>query len=125
MILSIALAVSAVCANPQTQAEMNQCAAADFASADKALNAVWPKVRGVMQARDKATGKPTDGRPGYYAALLDAQRAWLRYRDGQCQVAGYSMRGGSAEPMVVSGCKAKLTQARVAELKALAGEFGR
>ena len=64
-----------------------------------------------------------DDRPGYFDTLLAAQRAWLDYRDKHCTSAGYSMRGWSAEPMVVSGCQAELTDARTQQLKALIEEY--
>ena len=58
----------------------------------------------ILKAQDKAGYAPRDGRPGYYQALLDAQRAWIKYRDLECRIEGYAMRGGSAESMMISGC---------------------
>ena len=58
----------------------------------------------------------------YYLAVADgalraAQRAWIGYRDGQCTLVGFEARGGTMEPMLVSGCKATLTRARTKELR--------
>ena len=64
-----------------------------------------------------------DTRPGYFDTLLAGQRAWLTYRDQHCRSEGYTMRGGSAEPMVASQCKAKLTRARTEQLKDLMQEY--
>ena len=51
--------------------------------------------------------------------MLAAQRAWLSYRDQQCQVEGFQMRGGTAAPMLESGCRARMTKLRTQELKDL------
>lgn len=107
------------CVDPVTQLDMNLCAHRDYERADTALNAQWRKAVAIMKGRDKDAGVPTDKRPTYSAALLDAQRAWLRYRDSECRVQGYAMRGGSAESMVISGCLTDLTNKRIQQLKDL------
>jgi len=56
--------------------------------------------------------------------LLEAQRAWLVYRDAQCRLEGYSLLGGSAQPMIVSGCLAMLTRQRTQELRDLVEVLG-
>ncbi|MEM9310349.1 MAG: lysozyme inhibitor LprI family protein, partial [Pseudomonadota bacterium] len=61
-----------------------------------------------------------DTRPGWFASLLEAQRAWITYRDAHCRVDGYTARGGSLEPLLVSTCKTALTKARTNQLKELA-----
>ncbi|OYX66088.1 MAG: hypothetical protein B7Y88_05975 [Sphingomonadales bacterium 32-64-17] len=98
---------------------MNQCAARDYAEADKALNAQWSRTADVMRERDRQLDRDYDDRPGYFETLLAAQRAWLTYRDKHCASEGYLYRGGSMEPMVVSGCKAKLTEQRTSQLAEL------
>ena len=60
---------------------------------------------------------------GAVEMLKKAQRAWIGYRDGQCQLSGYSARGGSMEPMLVSQCLADLTKKRTQELKDLLTEY--
>ncbi len=112
------------CANPITQADMNQCTAREFQRADDEMNRVWAEARAAMQRSDRETAEyrdPSDTRPGYYAALLESQRAWLRYRDAQCLIEGYAARGGSMEPMLVSGCQRALTVARTQALRDLMG----
>jgi uncharacterized protein YecT (DUF1311 family) len=51
--------------------------------------------------------------------VLKGQKAWLVYRDAQCDLADFVSRGGSLEPMVVAGCKAELTIERIKTLQAL------
>ena len=106
------------CKEPMTQMAMNICAGRDYEAADRKLNAVWKKVSAEMKQLDANTDIQ-DGRPGYFQTLLTAQRAWLVYRDTHCRSEGYLARGGSMEPMLISGCKAQLTRARTAQLREL------
>ena len=111
------------CENPQVQQEMNWCAAREFDIEDALLNAQWKESVDAMKARDDAFAASDlgayDAREGYSESLLEAQRGWLRYRDAHCRVDGYTARGGSMEPMLVSSCMAQLTRQRTDELRAL------
>ncbi len=102
------------CENPVAQQEMNICANRDFEKADAALNAVWKLAR--KSAEDEDEGLEGNLK-GSAAALLAAQRGWLAYRDGSCELAGFEARGGSMEPMLVAGCLAEMTRARTKELQ--------
>ncbi|SIQ32510.1 Uncharacterized conserved protein YecT, DUF1311 family [Rhizobium sp. RU20A] len=106
------------CNNAMTQADMNACAAEDFQKADEALNALWPKVRKAMADWDKTVAESALT-TGAEAALLKAQRAWIDYRDGQCEAEGFSAHGGSMEPLLIESCRAELTRKRTQELDAL------
>jgi uncharacterized protein YecT (DUF1311 family) len=105
------------CSKAEAQTDLNICAARDFDTADKALNAQYKKTRAAMVAID---GDLDSDIKGAEKALVKAQRAWVDYRDGECEAAGFQARGGSMEPMLVSGCKADLTKKRTSELKELA-----
>lgn len=122
--LALMLAVpGGPCANPNAdQATISQCAADDYARADTAMNRQWKLTLAHMQQFDKDVGPPEDGRPTNAALLLDSQRAWLSFRDAQCELEGAQMRGGSAQPAIYSGCLARLTKARTAQLHELAGD---
>ena len=111
------------CGEPTTQIEMTICANRDFETADAALNEQWAITASKMKKLDEEMGPPTDGRPSYFDALLEAQRAWLAFRDANCRVEGYRLRGGSAEPMETSGCMALMTKARTVELRELVKTF--
>lgn len=110
------------CDNAMSQMEMNICSYRDYEQADRELNAQWKITAAVQKKFDSDPDVVKDGRPGYYDTLLAAQRAWLGYRDNHCRSEGYSMRGGSGEPLVTNGCRAMLTRARTAQLKDLAEE---
>ena len=122
MLLTLALSAGSPgwnCDDPQAQQEMNWCAAQEFHRADSALNAQWKLTTAEMKQRDQRDGKQTDGRPGHFAVLLAGQRAWLKYRDAQCDLEGYLFRGGSMEPLLVATCRTELTEARTKQLKNL------
>ncbi len=91
-----------------SQQAMNRCAGDAYQRADAALNAQWAKVLAIYG--DDAESKKL---------LLDGQRAWLKYRDAQCQLAALDSRGGSIWLLINSGCLASLTRQRTQELKEL------
>ncbi|WP_283194021.1 lysozyme inhibitor LprI family protein [Rhizobium sp. AN80A] len=104
------------CTSPTTQTDMTLCERARQDDADKALNVQYKKTRAAMVAIDS---DQDDDMKGAEKALVTAQRAWITYRDAQCEAAGFQARGGTMEPMLVAGCIANVTDARTKELKAL------
>jgi uncharacterized protein YecT (DUF1311 family) len=108
------------CKKAMAQPDLNECAAREFSAADDELNAVWKDARAA--ARQIDTAEKTDYLKGAEKALVGAQRGWIAYRDGHCALAGFDMRGGQAEPMLVSGCLTEMTRKRTAELKEFAGK---
>ena len=111
------------CDNAMAQPDLNACAYQEYERADAALNAQWKLTAAAMKAQDREFDRTQDNRPGYYDTLLAAQRAWITYRDKHCASEGYTMRGGSAEPMMISGCMRTLTEQRTKDLKALIEEY--
>ncbi|MBB3409132.1 uncharacterized protein YecT (DUF1311 family) [Rhizobium sp. BK316] len=109
------------CDNAETQADMTSCAQARYDEADKGLNAQYKKTRAAMVAIDKDLDADMKGAE---QALLKAQRAWITYRDAQCENYGFQARGGTMEPMLVAGCLADLTDLRTKELKELSEGTG-
>jgi len=117
-LLAAGPAESLDCADAMTQYAMNMCARRDYEAADAEMNAQWKITTAGMKQRDHGL-QPDDKRPKHFDTLLAGQRAWLTFRDQHCLLAGFAMRGGSAEPMVHSGCMETLTRARTAQLKSL------
>lgn len=108
------------CTNPMVQVEMNYCAEQAWMRADAELNDAW------SMARDYAKGLDGDlpaAERGIFQALLDGQRAWIVYRDKTCEAEGGPMRGGSAEPLLIYGCRERLTWERVEGLNGFAEGF--
>lgn len=108
------------CANAMAQVELTYCAEQDWLAADAALNAAYKQARQAQQTID--AGLPA-AEQGAEAQLRDAQRSWVAFRDAACAAEGYQMHGGSAEPMVIYGCRARLTEARTADLLLLSQSY--
>lgn len=105
--------VSAEGCNPEgTQMEMNQCAADDYAKADKALNDVWK----ALMAKEKEN-------KAYTNKLREAQRAWIAFRDAEvaamyaCAEENPRFCWGSMYPLLYNTELATLTEARTKTLK--------
>jgi uncharacterized protein YecT (DUF1311 family) len=111
-----AMAQEADCVNQPTQLDMNICSYQDWQAADADLNRVYAEALAAVQASDREY--PIEG-ASEEDRLRKAQRAWVAFRDANCDQAGYVMRGGSAEPLMVNGCLNKMTQDRISELKGL------
>ncbi len=92
------------CAKAQTQAEMNNCAGKEYQSADAELNQVYRKLVSMLDDEEK---------PG----LKDAQNAWLKYRDANCDFVADQYKGGTIRPMIHAYCLAEVTRNRTTELK--------
>ena len=120
--ISLALAAALMaqptdCRDPQDQTSMNICAAQAYRAADADLNRVWAQALARVQRLDRESAHGEAER-----RLRAAQRAWLAFRDAQCQVAGLDALGGSMEPLLVGGCLRDLTERRTNELHMLLQE---
>ena len=104
------------CANAMAQADLNACAYQDWEAADADLNAAYQQAMEVLEGWD--ANLPAEEQ-GAAAALKDAQRAWITFRDKACEAEGYAFKGGSAEPLLVYGCMRVLTEERTAHLTGL------
>ena len=92
------------CANPQTQIEMTQCAADAYKAADKVLNQVYQQLVAKLDDEEKAQ-------------LKEAQTAWLKYRDTNCDFVADQYKGGTMRPMIYAGCLEGVTKKRTSELR--------
>lgn len=94
------------CGDPQTQLELNECAAEEYEAADKELNAVYSSYRKSLPAESKTM-------------LKEAQSAWIKFRDLSCAFEASGSIGGSIYHMVLSSCLAEKTRIRTEEIKKL------
>ncbi|MGS0891167.1 lysozyme inhibitor LprI family protein [Burkholderia stagnalis] len=95
------------CANAPDQAAMTACADRAYKQSDAELNRTYQAV----------TARLHDARP-LAEKLVNVQRAWLAYRDAECNFSSTNAEGGSVYPMVVSMCLDDLTKERTEALKA-------
>jgi len=99
------------------QIELNQCAYEDYQAADAELNDVYKKAVAALKEMDSYQ-EPKD-QIGV-KTLKEAQRAWITYRDLACEAEAFTFFGGTAAPMVHSGCMAAITRARTEDLRRIA-----
>jgi uncharacterized protein YecT (DUF1311 family) len=90
----------------RTQLAMNECAGEEWGQADSVLNAVYAQVVAEVDSIQ-------------LPLLRDAQRAWIRLRDADCQVEAAEFEGGSMQPMVETLCLAQETRRRTEYLRRL------
>lgn len=92
------------CANPLTQFEMNQCAGKNYHAADETMNQVYRKLVAMLDEAEKTQ-------------LKEAQVAWFKYRDTNCEFVGDEYKGGSIRPLILANCLEDMTRKRSIELK--------
>ena len=92
------------CDDARTQMDMNQCAALSYARADTALNLTYQQVLQATESARKET-------------LREAQRAWIRMRDADCELENAEFEGGSIHPMLFALCQAHATRLRTGQLR--------
>jgi len=108
------------CGKAYSQVELTFCAEKAWMQADEDLNLAYGLARKTM--KDIDAGLAPDAR-GAEAALRDAQRSWVAFRDAACTAEGYRVYGGTAEPMVIYNCRERLTRARTEDLRLLGEQW--
>lgn len=94
------------CTNAITQGEMNQCAAQEKKAADDELNRLYKQI--TARLKDNPEAKQL---------LVKAQRAWIGFRDAECNFSASGVEGGSVYPLIYGNCVTALTKARVETFK--------
>jgi uncharacterized protein YecT (DUF1311 family) len=102
------------CGDRANTREIGECAVAALKVADAALNRVY-------QAALQQTGEGSDPAPNirerWKAALREAQRAWIAFRDADCDgLTQYEWWGGSGQGNAIVFCRLEKTNARVRDL---------
>lgn len=92
------------CSNPQTQADMNQCASKDYKNEDTRLNQTYKTLRGHLTTKEKSQ-------------LKTVQLAWISYRDKSCEFTTRNSVGGSIHSLEKNSCLSQMTAARRGELE--------
>jgi uncharacterized protein YecT (DUF1311 family) len=92
------------CNNLKTQLEMNACAANEYQRDDAKLNEYYKELAEKLGPSEKER-------------LKAAQRAWIKFRDLQCEFEASRYEGGSIQPLVRSSCLAQVTKQRNVDLR--------
>ncbi len=86
------------------------CSNIAYDSADKELNVIYKKITQKLSSSKDQTDKEVLRR------FVNAQKAWVNYKEASCSLAGVDMIGGSGERLIISGC---LTEETITQLSKL------
>ncbi|OPY76990.1 MAG: hypothetical protein A4E64_01290 [Syntrophorhabdus sp. PtaU1.Bin058] len=100
--------------------EVTECLEKETKKADTKLNQVYRKLLSQRKDQDKEQNKV--GLPGgasaYSAdALQKAQRAWIKFRDANCEFRHSLSYPGTGASLDYGDCIVKMTEERTSELK--------
>ncbi len=108
------------CANAVTTADLNACGEKSLDAADAALNAAYKIALSKIAAGEDVP--PRDPK-SWTGKLKASQRAWLAFRDADCQdLVALENGGGTMTAGEILGCLTELTEARTKVLMARYGE---
>lgn len=97
------------CSKETAQMALNMCTSGNLAAANAALNRVYGKMLALeSDPKDKENFKAVE-------------RAWVAYKDKQCQWETAGDEGGSIWAMEYNSCEIEKTDARLRELMRSAG----
>lgn len=88
----------------QTQKEMNEVAKKEFEKSDNELNELYNLLLKSLSGENKQK-------------LVNAQKAWVKYRDAHCQAVTDLYQGGSAFYLIKYSCLKEITEQRIVVLK--------
>jgi uncharacterized protein YecT (DUF1311 family) len=99
--------------------EMGACFDTKWKAADKLLNQVYKSTvatlkKGVVEEKD--LDKFSRSSEETLRRLVKAQRAWISFRDSDCELQGAQMLHGTGEGLVITSCLAGETLARAKEV---------
>lgn len=105
------------CANALTTVQMTQCAALDADAAEAQLNTAYQQLLKRLGQPDTATDKFSLMRQ----KLQVAQRAWIKFRDADCDAVYQVNASGTIRGLAALGCKRAHAEQRTKELQAYLG----
>jgi len=96
-----------------SNAGLKQCAGEAYRAADDLLNVTYQIYLKRLQRQKDASSKEVLRR------LVNAEVAWIKYKETNCVFSGIMMLGGTGESLVIGGCLANETLKRVDELNSV------
>jgi uncharacterized protein YecT (DUF1311 family) len=111
--------------------DLHECAAYHFRLADKSLNETYARAIARARADDADSAKFKREYPDSFtpeqtteSAVRAAQRAWIDFRDKQCDLIGLGEAGGTIAPIIIDDCFTRLTEERILGLRQWLGDAG-
>src|SRR5579863_43040 len=102
------------CDSAMTQLELNNCSSDQYRKADGHLNALYRELMNLLEEDMKSAQKEKDEDQRKYSEtaiqkLKATEKAWITYRDLQCEAAEFEYEGGSISPMIRATCLTTVT----------------
>jgi uncharacterized protein YecT (DUF1311 family) len=99
LLLLFPSSVSVQCKDAISTKDMQDCMDNEWKKSDADLNRIYRESLKKLK-------------PEQAALLKKAQRAWLTYRDAQCEAHYKMSAGGTAAPLALTQCRVTLTEER-------------
>lgn len=100
------------CSNAVSTVDMQECAQKSLKAADADLNTSYQK----LLKRLSGTSAPGEDNAASKRKLINAQKAWIVFRDADCDAQYQAHIGGTLRGLVSLGCKQQHTEQRTREL---------
>lgn len=95
--------------------DLEECELREFERATATLKRKITELTAKIRKNDETDAKPED-EPVALPSFLEAQAAWVQYRDNYCYSAAYYMGEGSEKYIRFFICMSSMTKARTKEL---------
>jgi uncharacterized protein YecT (DUF1311 family) len=93
------------CKNAVSTPEINECASIEQKKVEDKLNKVYQRV---IKSVDKAEAKKS---------LVEAQRAWVKFREADCNAVYQKWIDGTIRGVMFTGCMQNRAETRIKELE--------
>lgn len=108
--------LAASCDDAGNTVQMNACMADQAKAAEIKLNQTYQRVLATLSSAD------SDQQQSYpastKAALIEAERAWVKYRDADCKAVYNHWKGGTIRTSMELGCRQERAEQRTRQLEA-------
>jgi uncharacterized protein YecT (DUF1311 family) len=94
--------------------EINDCASIEKEKVESQLNATY---KSVIQKLEHPEPEVADDYLATKKALVEAQRAWVKFREADCDATYTWHRGGTIRTLMYIGCMQAHAEQRIKELK--------
>ncbi|UFH49374.1 lysozyme inhibitor LprI family protein [Pseudomonas sp. KNUC1026] len=100
------------CSGAVSTVDMQECAQKSLKAADADLNMSYQK----LLKRLSGSSAPGEDNAASRRKLINAQKAWIAFRDADCDAQYQAHIGGTLRGLVLLGCKQQHTEQRTKEL---------
>ena len=104
------------CAKVISTPDVEQCIAADLDRVEASLNQAYQRLLKQLTQIDT----PQDNYTEYRRKLLIAQRAWIKFREADCDAQYEMHRSGTIRDSIYLSCKKQRAEQRINELNSYA-----